>query len=152
MAIASATEATQVSIPGNLAGSELFGPRDHVSEVFEGMLEQDRACCTCLPVTHKSGRTEQLEVGLREWSEPRRPGGLERAENPELSWCRRRIDATNADHNFVGTGCFLKVMNVVAEVPRHEAQMNTAKGRQDAESLRIVRILRIRSEDRRVTG
>lgn len=99
---------------------------------------------------HRDERMERLEVGMRERAESRGPRGLKSAKHPKLSRCGRRVDPTYANCHVSGARPLLKRMNVFAKISRHESKVDSTERGQDAKSLRIVQILRIRLEQKGV--
>ena len=92
---------------------------------------------------------EGFEVGAGERTKPVGPGRVQGAEHTKL--CRRRwgVDALHPSLRPFA-GCREECMHVLAEIARHEPDMDASNHRMDAQRPGIMRIRRLGFEGERV--
>ena len=92
---------------------------------------------------------ECFEVGAGERTKPLGPGRVQGAEHTKL---RRRRWGVDAPHPSLRpfAGCREECMHVLAEIARHEPDMDASNHCMDAQRPRIVRIRRLGFERERI--
>ena len=88
---------------------------------------------------------QDFEVGVSERTEVLGPWRIQGAKDAELRRRRRRVDALNTSLCLFA-GRSQERVHVLAQIARHEADMDASNNRVDAQRPRIVRIRWLRFE------
>ena len=93
---------------------------------------------------------ERFEVGAGKRTKPLGPGRVQGAEHTKLCRRRRGVDALHPSLRPFA-GCRKECVHVLAEIARHEPDMDASNDRVDAQRPRIVRIRRLGFEREHVS-